>query len=326
MNSSEQSARSEQVGSEQQWFSCSELSAIKLPGAALTDRGWRKVVEREGWQFREVHAKGGKAGVKREYVPPPELLKLIRRHMRGEVVTEEEVNRARAIRSVAFRKAPAGLTDYQQAPGRGQRVGAASVIDADEPHSASAAPSPSGVAGPAAAGAPTVAATATPAPGAHADTGRLTDPTDEDRLQMLLALLRTMERLHTARGLDFELARQAEDVAFRGEEQDLYELLGNLLDNAGKWARSRVLVDVQREGALLCFTVDDDGPGIPEAERARMFERGVQLDQRHPGSGLGLDIVRTLAETYGGSVEALESPLGGLRMRLCLPTGGQERV
>ena len=57
-----------------------------------------------------------------------------------------------------------------------------------------------------------------------------------------------------------------------------------------------------------------------------MFERGVQLDQRHPGSGLGLDIVRTLAETYGGSVEALESPLGGLRMRLCLPAGGQERV
>ena len=135
----------------------------------------------------------------------------------------------------------------------------------------------------------------------------------------LAALVRTMERLHAARGLDFELAPQAEDVAFRGEDQDLYELLGNLLDNAGKWARSRVLVDVQREGTLLCFTVDDDGPGIPEAERARMFERGVQLDQRHAGSGLGLDIVRTLAETYGGSVKALESPFGGLRMRLYLP-------
>jgi len=122
------------------------------------------------------------------------------------------------------------------------------------------------------------------------------------------SLLRTMARLHVERGVAFDLAPQARDLAFRGEAQDLYELLGNLLDNAGKWARARVAVDVQPAGEQLCFTVDDDGPGIPEAERERMFERG-----------LGLDIVRTLAETYGGSVQALASPLGGLRMRLCLP-------
>lgn len=138
-------------------------------------------------------------------------------------------------------------------------------------------------------------------------------------LKPLGALLRTMARLHAARQLHFELAPDAEDLAFRGEEQDLFELLGNLIDNAAKWARSRVRVDVRREGVLLCFTVDDDGPGVPDSERARMFERGVQLDERRPGAGLGLDIVRTLAETYGGSVEALESPLEGLRMRLCLP-------
>ena len=138
-------------------------------------------------------------------------------------------------------------------------------------------------------------------------------------LEPVRALLRTMERLHASRQLRFELAPGAADAAFRGEEQDLYELLGNLLDNAGKWARSHVQVDVRREGGQICFLVDDDGPGIPEAERARMFERGVQLDERHPGAGLGLDIVRTLAETYGGSVQALESPLGGLRMRLWLP-------
>lgn len=138
-------------------------------------------------------------------------------------------------------------------------------------------------------------------------------------LKPLGALLRTMARLHAARQLHFELAPDAEDLAFRGEEQDLFELLGNLIDNAAKWACSRVRVDVRREGGLLCFTVDDDGPGVPDSERARMFERGVQLDERRPGAGLGLDIVRTLAETYGGSVEALESPLGGLRMRLCLP-------
>ena len=133
------------------------------------------------------------------------------------------------------------------------------------------------------------------------------------------ALLRTMARLHADRGVTFELAPQAQDGAFRGEAQDLYELLGNLLDNAGKWARTRVVLDVRREGGQLACTVDDDGPGIPEAERERMFQRGVQGDDEHPGSGLGLDIVRTLAETYGGSVQALASPLGGLRMRLCLP-------
>ena len=135
----------------------------------------------------------------------------------------------------------------------------------------------------------------------------------------LRALLRTMQRLHAERHLSFELAPQAQDAAFRGEEQDLYELLGNLIDNAGKSAHQRVVVDVQCVDGQLCFTVDDDGPGIPEAERERMFARGTQLDEQHPGSGLGLDIVRTLAETYGGSVQALPSPLGGAGMRLCLP-------
>lgn len=133
------------------------------------------------------------------------------------------------------------------------------------------------------------------------------------------ALLRTMQRLHADRSLVFELAPQAQDGAFRGEEQDLYEMLGNLIDNAGKWARTRVLVDVQREDGQLCITVDDDGPGIPEALRGRMFERGVQLDEHRPGAGLGLDIVRTLTQTYGGGIEALASPLGGARLRLCLP-------
>ncbi|MBS0302556.1 MAG: sensor histidine kinase [Proteobacteria bacterium] len=137
------------------------------------------------------------------------------------------------------------------------------------------------------------------------------------------ALLRTMEHLHDARALSFELAPQAQELAFRGEEQDLYEMLGNLIDNAGKWARTRIVVDVQCDGGQLCITVDDDGPGIPEEQRERMFERGVQLDERRPGSGLGLDIVRALVDSYGGSVQALQSPLGGAQMRLCLPRAEQ---
>ena len=138
-------------------------------------------------------------------------------------------------------------------------------------------------------------------------------------LAPLRALLRTMQSLHVERNLSFELAPQAHDGAFRGEEQDLYELLGNLIDNAGKSARQRVVVDVQLSEGQLCFTVDDDGPGIPEAEREHMFQRGVQLDEQRPGSGLGLDIVRALADTYGGSVQAEVSHLGGARLRLCLP-------
>lgn len=139
-------------------------------------------------------------------------------------------------------------------------------------------------------------------------------------LAPLQALLRTMGRLHAGdRPLAFEIAPQAQDLAFRGEEQDLFEMAGNLIDNAGKWARSRVVVDVQREGGELCLTVDDDGPGIPASERDRMFERGVQIDDRSRGAGLGLDIVRTLAQTYGGSVEAATAPLGGARLCLRLP-------
>lgn len=143
-------------------------------------------------------------------------------------------------------------------------------------------------------------------------------------LPPLRALLRTMERLHADRHLSFELAPHAQDGDFRGEEQDLYELLGNLIDNAGKSARQRVVVDVQCAQGQLCFTVDDDGPGIPEVQREYMFERGVQLDERRPGSGLGLDIVRALAETYGGSVQALVSSLGGARLRLCLPAAAAQ--
>ncbi|MBP7351723.1 MAG: sensor histidine kinase [Comamonas sp.] len=148
-------------------------------------------------------------------------------------------------------------------------------------------------------------------------------------LEPLQALLRTMRRLHAGREVHFHLAsdvQQLEPLAFRGEEQDFFEMLGNLLDNAGKWASSRVELSVQAlpgppgQGGQLCLLVDDDGPGIPDpAQRNRIFGRGERLDEQRPGTGLGLDIVRELAHTYGGSIEAYPSPLGGLQLRLCLP-------
>jgi signal transduction histidine kinase len=74
----------------------------------------------------------------------------------------------------------------------------------------------------------------------------------------------------------------------------------------------------------LVLTVDDDGPGIEESDLDRIFERGERLDERRPGAGLGLDIVRDLVQTYGGSIAASRSPLGGLRMQLRLPGAARE--
>jgi signal transduction histidine kinase len=135
----------------------------------------------------------------------------------------------------------------------------------------------------------------------------------------LAALVRTMERLHAGRGIAFTLVGDAARWDFLGDAQDLMEMLGNLLDNAGKWARHAVRLQVQEHEGRLLLTVDDDGPGIDPALQQRIFERGERLDERQPGAGLGLDIVRELVQTYGGHIEAASSPLGGLRMRLLLP-------
>ena len=86
--------------------------------------------------------------------------------------------------------------------------------------------------------------------------------------------------------------------------------------------RGVLTVRTLASGDTVRIEVDDDGPGIPADQRERMFERGVRLDEQRPGSGLGLDIVRELVHTYGGSVQAQASPLGGLRMALCLPAAG----
>ncbi|QIL81344.1 ATP-binding protein [Diaphorobacter sp. HDW4A] len=140
-------------------------------------------------------------------------------------------------------------------------------------------------------------------------------------LAPLQALRRTMEKLHAERGLHFDMNDVPPELAFRGEEQDFFELMGNVIDNAGKWATGRVVVNaaLSHDSMMLEITVDDDGPGLSEHERELVFQRGMRLDEQRPGSGLGLDIVRDLAQTYGGEVQALESPMGGLRMRLLLP-------
>ena len=107
--------------------------------------------------------------------------------------------------------------------------------------------------------------------------------------------------------------------AVRCQREDLEEMLGNLLDNACKWCRSRVEAGSEAMGAAIVITVDDDGAGIAPEMAARVLERGVRADEQMEGTGLGLAIVRDLAELYGGAIELSRSPLGGVRATLSLP-------
>ncbi len=132
-------------------------------------------------------------------------------------------------------------------------------------------------------------------------------------------LARTMLRIYAGRGLKVDLDVPPEH-SIRGQLEDLEEMLGNLLDNACKWAKSRVEIQSVQENGAVILTVDDDGPGLPPAMRERVLQRGVRADEASPGSGLGLAIVRDLAELYQGTIALEDSPLGGLRARLRLPT------
>ena len=110
------------------------------------------------------------------------------------------------------------------------------------------------------------------------------------------------------------------DLQVHVERQDLDEMLGNLIENAAKYGGGSVFVTVRAEAGYVELLVEDDGTGIPEADRLRIFDRGVRLDTGKPGTGLGLAIVRDVAEIYGGTVALEESEdLGGLLVRLRLP-------
>jgi signal transduction histidine kinase len=143
---------------------------------------------------------------------------------------------------------------------------------------------------------------------------------------VVTALARTMEKLHRER--DIAIAVDVPDqVRFRGEQQDLEEMIGNLVDNACKWARSRVAIEVLADGmagdgkSKVRVIVDDDGPGLSPAERGQVALRGQRLDESKPGSGLGLSIVVELAGLYNGVLTLGTAPIGGLRAELALPGG-----
>jgi signal transduction histidine kinase len=132
-------------------------------------------------------------------------------------------------------------------------------------------------------------------------------------------ITRALTRIHAERNL--RVATQcAEDIAFRGERQDLEEMVGNLMDNAHKWANGTVHVTAEVANERLRLVVEDDGAGLDPTEIETLAARGVRLDESVPGSGLGLAIVRDIAALYEGSLDlSRSSTLGGLAATLELP-------
>ncbi len=137
-------------------------------------------------------------------------------------------------------------------------------------------------------------------------------------LESAEGIARTLRRLHAEKGMAIEVSIP-EAQCVRVQREDLDEMLGNLLDNACKWGRSKVRIE-SREGASgIIIAVEDDGGGIPPDLRERVLQRGVRADEKGTGSGFGLAIVADLAELYGGSIRLQSSTTGGVRALLTLP-------
>lgn len=152
-----------------------------------------------------------------------------------------------------------------------------------------------------------------------------------DATMVMGRLTRVMRKIHPDVTIDFQRLG-ASLHWFRGDEADLEEMAGNLLDNACKWSRGQVEVRLSNEpsdkGTLLLIRIEDNGPGLSEDDARKVLRRGVRLDEKTPGTGLGLDIVKELVDVYGGSLELKRSALGGLLAELRLPTarmGGPAR-
>ncbi len=136
-------------------------------------------------------------------------------------------------------------------------------------------------------------------------------------------LARTFARIYRDKDIAFDFAG-LETAQFRGEKHDLEEMLGNLLDNACKWAKSGVALHARAggddEAPRLLLIISDDGPGVPDpAARAQMLRRGQRLDESKPGSGLGLSIVADLVALYRGRLRLEDGAQGGLKIILELP-------
>lgn len=128
-----------------------------------------------------------------------------------------------------------------------------------------------------------------------------------------------MRRAFADKELEFTLRTRHIPVRFRGESQDLLEMLGNLIENASKWASHQVAVSIAKESDCLVMEIEDDGPGVDPSRYTEILRRGIKMDEHAQGSGLGLAIVSELVELYGGQLDLSVSTLGGLCVKLTFP-------
>ena len=133
-------------------------------------------------------------------------------------------------------------------------------------------------------------------------------------------LVRVMEKVYAAKPTEVSLALQPE-AGFAGDERDLMELLGNLLDNAFKYGNGKVAVSAQLEGERLVITLSDNGAGVAPAQRQVILHRGARLDSQTPGQGIGLAVALDIVSSYDGALEVSGSALGGACFRVELPAG-----
>ena len=136
-------------------------------------------------------------------------------------------------------------------------------------------------------------------------------------------IVQSLQKVNIDRGIYCEVDID-ENLMFPGEEGDLFELAGNLLENAFKWACTRICIyasitEKSTSGRWLLLRVEDDGPGISLEQRPAVLQRGIRADQSVSGHGIGLSVVRDIVEVYGGELHLDDSPLGGARVDVVLP-------
>lgn len=131
-------------------------------------------------------------------------------------------------------------------------------------------------------------------------------------------IISSLDKVYHDKGVEARVSIEAQ-TSFRGDEGDMLELLGNLLDNAYKWCRKAVRLSAVAQDGNLVISVEDDGPGMDAAEAQSLLQRGVRADQAVPGHGIGLAVVRDIVEAYQGEIRIEKSPLGGAQIRVILP-------
>jgi len=140
-----------------------------------------------------------------------------------------------------------------------------------------------------------------------------------ETVPVLQDICRAMARIYSDKTFSFLPTGDQSRLLFRGERQDLEEMVGNLIENAAKWSKRKVVISCMREGESIIIQVADDGPGIDKQERDSVFMRGERLDENTPGTGLGLSIVKDLTALYGGKIYLMDNEPHGLLARLLLP-------